>query len=201
MITTLLLDFGGVIAEEGFYAGLLAIGKRNRRDPERFFRDVERIIFESGYLIGRTGEAFFWDAVRRETGITGSNAEFREEILGRFSLRPEMLAVVDRSRQEGLTAAMLSDQTNWLEEIDARTPFLGHFDHIFNSFRLHKSKRDPSVFTEVCDILGVPPGSILFVDDNAGHIERAAGRGLLVHHFTASGTFQQALAEFTGEKR
>lgn len=201
MITTLLLDFGGVLAEEGFYAGLRELGTDRGLDPDRFFKDVERIIFDSGYLVGRSGEAAFWDAVRRETGITGSNSVLREEILRRFTLRPEMLAVVDQSRRAGLTVAMLSDQTNWLEEIDSRTPFLDRFDRIFNSFRLHKSKRDPSVFTDVCDMLGVPPDSVLFVDDNAGHIERAAGRGLQVYHFTTSGAFLQALAELTGEKK
>ncbi len=68
-IKTVLFDFGGVIAEEGFREGLFAIGRMQGLDPERFFRDVERIIVATGYLTGAGDEARFWDAVRKETGI------------------------------------------------------------------------------------------------------------------------------------
>lgn len=199
MITTLLFDFGGVLAEEGFHAGLLEIGKSHGLDPERFFNDVDRVIFDSGYLVGRTDEAFFWDAVRRETGIAGSNTDLREEILRRFTLRPGMLAIVDRLRREGLTAAMLSDQTNWLEELDKRTPFLNRFDRIFNSFRIHKSKRDPSVFTDVCNELGRRPGEVLFVDDNDGHVQRAASQGLQTLRFTTIEAFERRIDGVLGK--
>ncbi len=190
---TLLIDFGGVIAEEGFHQGLLAIGKRQGLDPDRFFHDVERIIFDRGYLSGRASEAVFWDAVRRETGVKGSDEELRGEIIRRFSLRPNMLAAMDRLRRAGMQIVMLSDQTNWLEEIDAATGLFGHFDRIFNSYRIHKSKRDPSVFDDVCHDLSVRPDEVLFVDDNAGHIARAASRGLRVHHFTTAADFHEKI--------
>lgn len=188
-IGTVLLDFGGVVAEEGFHAGLLAIGGKNGLEPDRFFRDAERIIMESGYLTGQSTESVFWDAIRKDTGITGPDRELRQEILQRFVLRPAMLDAADRLRRNWLAVAMLSDQTNWLEEIDSPTGLFGHFDRVFNSYRMHKSKRDASVFSDVCHDLGKAPGSVLFVDDNAGHIERAAACGLRVHHFTTVEAF------------
>ena len=188
-ITTMLLDFGGVVAEEGFHEGLLAIGKRNGLDPETFFRTVDRLIFDSGYLTGQAPEAAFWDAVRIATGVAGADEGLKEEILPRFIIRAEMLDAADRLRKAGLTVAMLSDQTDWLEEIDRRTGLFRHFDRVFNSYCMHKSKRDASVFDDVCTALGARPAAVLFVDDNAGHIERAASRGLQVHHFTAMETF------------
>jgi putative hydrolase of the HAD superfamily len=195
-LKAVLFDFGGVIAEEGFREGLMAIGKKNNLDPERFFADVDRLIYETGYLIGRTDEASFWNTVRKKTGITGSDGELREEILRRFILRPEMLAYADRMRANGLRAAMLSDQTNWLEEIDRKTPLFGHFDMVFNSFRLHKSKRDPSVFRDVCSALGVRTDEVLFVDDNINHIKRAESEGLRTIHFTTIGEFEKRIRNF-----
>ncbi len=118
LIRAILFDFGGVIAEEGFYKGLIAIGEKNGLDPEAFFTTVDALIYETGYLIGKADEALFWNAVRGKTGIGGSDAELRKEILKRFALRPEMIAAVDHLRSRGLMVAMLSDQTNWLEEID-----------------------------------------------------------------------------------
>jgi putative hydrolase of the HAD superfamily len=195
-IKAVLLDFGGVIAEEGFREGLMAIGKKNNLDPEGFFADVDRLIYETGYLIGRTDEASFWNVVRKKTGITGSDEELREEILTRFVFRPAMLASADRLRAAGLKVAMLSDQTNWLEEIDCKTPLFGHFDMVFNSFRLHKSKRDPSVFRDVCSALRVQPDETLFVDDNINHIKRAEREGLRAIHFTTIGEFEKRIRYF-----
>src|SRR3990172_8968375 len=117
-IKAVLLDFGGVLAEEGFREGLRAIGERNGLDPGAFFETADRIIYETGYLTGLADEASFWSALREQTGIRGSDGELRREILRRFVVRPEMLAFVDLLRSRGLIVAMLSDQTNWLGELD-----------------------------------------------------------------------------------
>ncbi len=184
VISAVLFDFGGVIAEEGFRDGLLEIGRRNGLDPAAFFLAVERIIADCGYLTGDAGEAVFWEAVRRESGIGGTDRELREEILRRFVLRPAMLDLADGVRRTGAVAALLSDQTNWLEEIDGATGLFRRFDAVFNSYRIRKSKRDASVFDDVCSALGVPPASALFIDDNAGHVGRAGSRGLRTVLFT-----------------
>ena len=139
LIRAVLFDFGGVIAEEGFYHGLMAIGEKRGMDPSAFFETVDRIVYETGYLMGIADETAFWKAVKQETGIQGGDAELREEILGRFVLRPAMIAAVDSLRSKGLTVALLSDQTDWLEKIDATTGLFRHFDWVFNSFRMHKS--------------------------------------------------------------
>src|SRR5512143_1040868 len=98
VIKAILFDFGGVIAEEGFWKGLRVIGAKNRVDPDEFFRTVDALIYETGYLTGSTDEASFWNAVRRKTGIRGTDAELRNEILKRFVLRPDMIASVDLLR-------------------------------------------------------------------------------------------------------
>ncbi len=182
-IAAILFDFGGVLAEEGFREGLFTIGRKNGLEPERFFGFVDDLIYESGYLTGRTSEARFWDSVREGTSVIGSDSELRKEILERFVLRPDMIASVDLLRTRGVTVALLSDQTNWLEEIDRETALFQHFDLIFNSYQIHKSKRDASVFRDVCGFLGVEPGETLFVDDNIEHIRRAQGQGFQTIHF------------------
>jgi putative hydrolase of the HAD superfamily len=196
MIQAVLFDYGGVLAEEGFREGLKAIGKRNGLDPDAFFGTVDTLIYETGYLVGAADEAAFWDAVRNRTGIGGSDSELRDEILKRFVLRPEMIAEVDAVRAQCIVVAMLSDQTNWLEELDRSTNLFRHFDRVFNSFRIHKSKRDAAVFREVCGVLGVQPGSTLFVDDNIGHVKRAQGEGLQTILFESIAGFQQQIRTY-----
>jgi putative hydrolase of the HAD superfamily len=193
IIKAVLFDFGGVIAEEGFWNGLHAIGKENGLDPDDFFRTVEALIYETGYLIGKSDEALFWNAVRSKTGVRRTDAELRNEILKRFVLRPGMIASADLLRSKGIIVAMLSDQTDWLDEIDRQTALFRHFDTVFNSFRLHKSKRDASVFRDVCSTLGVKPEETLFVDDNINHIERARGQGLQTIHFTGIAEYKKQI--------
>jgi putative hydrolase of the HAD superfamily len=193
MIRTVFLDFGGVIAEEGFYNGLKAIAVQNGLEPDSFFRLAEEIIHETGYVTGKTSEHAYWDAVRERTGLRREDAYLREEILSRFIVRPEMLTHADRIRTGGRNVCILSDQTDWLDELDRRSPFFGHFDRVFNSYLMHKSKRDASVFTDVCRELALGPEEVLFVDDNINNINRAAGAGLRTVHFTDLAAFVAAM--------
>jgi putative hydrolase of the HAD superfamily len=195
VLKAILFDFGGVIAEEGFHQGLLSIGKKNGLGPEAFFVTAEALIHEIGYVTGNSDEATYWNAVRGKTGITGSDAELTDEILKRFVFRAEMISSVDLLRSKGLMVAMLSDQTDWLEGIDQRSGLFRHFDAVFNSFRLHKSKRDASVFREVCATLGVRPEETLFVDDTIGHIERAREQGLQTIHFKGVDDYKKEISE------
>jgi putative hydrolase of the HAD superfamily len=195
-ITAVLFDFGGVIAEEGFFEGLLAIGRQNGFDPKAFFTVVESLIYETGYLIGTAGEDEFWNAVRSRTGITGDDQSLREEILQRFVIRPDMLSAADLLRDRGMSVAMLSDQTNWLDEINGRTLLFRHFDRVFNSYHLHKSKRDASVFADVCSALSAFPDKTLFIDDNINHIMRASHQGLKTIHYVTKDDFNRQLQEY-----
>ena len=196
VIKTILFDFGGVLAEEGFLEGLQRIGKNNGLDPDTFFSVADSLIYETGYLTGLSDEAAFWSAVRKRTGIGGADTELRREILERFVLRPEMIATVDCLRAGGIRVAMLSDQTNWLEEIDGKTGLFKHFDRVLNSFLTHKSKRESSTFSDACRELGITPEEALFIDDNLHHINRAKSTGLAAIHFSTYDDFKRQLKQY-----
>jgi putative hydrolase of the HAD superfamily len=177
-IRAVVFDYGGVIAEEGFVNGLGAIAGRQDLSPDRVREAAVKAIHASGYIVGRAPESEFWSLFRRMTGVQGEDAELRREILGRFRLRPRMLELVRALRARGLRVAILSDQTDWLDALEARDHFFADFDRIFNSYYMRKTKRDPSLFEDVSRDLGIAPERIVFVDDKTGHVERARSRGL-----------------------
>jgi len=191
MIKAVIFDFGGVLAEEGFREGLKAIAMKNGLNPDDFFKTAEHIIYETGYVTGIADESIFWRALREKTGIKGRDYELREEILKRFLLRPEMFKYVDNIRFAGLVAAILSDQTNWLDEINEKTPFYRYFDFIFNSYKIRKSKRDSSIFSEICLRIGVRPSETIFIDDNIRNINAAESEGLKTIHFINIADFEE----------
>ncbi|HPD97480.1 MAG TPA: HAD family phosphatase [Synergistales bacterium] len=171
-------DFGGVIAEEGFYNGMKAIALRFGLDPEETVDMAFRLVFEAGFVEGGCTEDELWDLFRKETGISARDRDLREMVLSRFIVRPWMLQLARSLREDGIITAMLTDQTEWLKELDGRAPFLDLFDPVLNSWDTGKTKKDPSSFTDLASAVGLKPEEILFIDDNEGNVERASTMGL-----------------------
>jgi len=195
IIRAVVFDFGGVLAEEGFQQGLYAIAEKFCLDQKRFFHLANEAVYNSGYVIGTGSEKDYWNEVREHSGIMATDAELRQEILSRFIPRPWMLETVRAIRQQGFLTAILSDQSDWLDQLEARYHFFQYFDAVFNSFHLGRTKRDPSLFVEILQALKVKADETLFVDDNIGHIDRAAAAGLQTHHFVDRDAFMKRLKE------
>jgi putative hydrolase of the HAD superfamily len=174
-----IFDFGGVIAEEGFRKGLKAIARANGLDEMVFFESARDLIYQTGYVTGTGDEHGYWEAVRQRFGITETDEILREQVLKRFVLRPEMLSFASDLRGSGHTTALLTDQTDWLYRLDRESgmTILSQFQFIFNSYELHMSKREKSLFYHVESTLKAAPGYILFIDDNPDNIEMAVQAG------------------------
>lgn len=192
-ICAILLDYGGVLAEEGFREGLEAIGSSTAMGADEFFRIAADAVYDSGYLTGQADEHTYWDMVRQRTHVERTDEDMRTIILRRFVLRPWMLDVVRNLRASGLTVCILSDQTQWLDYLDERDDFFRDFAHVFNSYYLGKGKRDATIFTDVAARLNVRPEQILFVDDNEGHIRRARSKSLHTILFRDRESFMQEM--------
>ena len=106
-----------------------------------------------------------------------------------------MLEEIKRIKTAGVIVALLSDQTDWLDELNERAPFYHYFDYVFNSFNMTKSKRDAALFDDVVRQLAVKPQEILFVDDTRENLELAQIRGWKTLHFTNVEDFRKALKE------
>ena len=197
-IRVVLFDFGGVLAEEGFRAGLLAIARLNGLDPETVHRKGIDTFYESGYVTGTAKEDDFWRLMRGRFNFNETDAALTDIILDRFTLRPEMIDLVRVLRARGLTCAILSDQTDWLDRLDQRDRFYREFDRVYCSYRLGRSKREASLFDEVAADLGVRPAEAVFLDDDPGNVERARSRGLGVLCCDAAAQCRAGLQDMLG---
>lgn len=193
MVEAVLFDFGGVLAEEGFKNGLSLLATMNDLDPESFFETARDLISSTGYLTGKSSEADYFRALREKTAVNHSDAEMRRIILDGFILRGWMLDLVDALKAKGVRTAVLSDQTDWLDLLDEKYGFSKHFERVFNSYHLGRSKSDPALFTDVVRWMGLVPEVVLFIDDTKAHIERARSAGL---HAIAYETRERFLEDF-----
>jgi putative hydrolase of the HAD superfamily len=193
-VKAILLDFGGVIAEEGFKEGLRAIALDHELDPNIVISTAFKITYDIGFVLGEVREDAFWKEMRRRFSFRGRERDLTEQILSRFTLRPWMLDVATDLKALGLVVGILSDQCHWLDELDQRHGFFKRFDYIFNSYHLHISKKDPEIFDMVSQRLHIDPANILFVDDHEAHIARARQKSIQVILYVDKASYIQQLA-------
>lgn len=177
-VRTILIDYGGVLAEEGFREGLGAIARETGLDLEKDVPEAYEMAWTTGLVLGKCDVAAFWQAFRRATGITRDDAWLTDACLSRFVLRPYMLDCIDRARGAGVRTAILSDQCQWLETLDARDGFFAHFDAVFNSYRYGVTKREAAFFQVALKALDAAPETTLFIDDAPRNVAMAASLGL-----------------------
>jgi putative hydrolase of the HAD superfamily len=192
-IKAVLFDFGGVLAEEGFRNGLRALAQEQGLDVEHMPEQGMRAVYDSGFVLGQGTATDFWALLRQRTGLVGDDELLSEHILRGFVLRPWMIELVQRLHERGYITGILSDQTHWLDDLDARASFKHVFDRVYNSYYLGKGKRDPSLFADVAADVGLTPSAILFVDDDAGNVARAQAAGLQAIQYIDRADFEAAL--------
>jgi HAD superfamily hydrolase (TIGR01509 family) len=176
-IKAVYLDLGGVYYTEGFREGLFAIARGHGVDEEQFYRTATEIVFSTGYVLGTAPEVDFWGQLAEVTGINQDLYTERETILAAFKPMDGMQELTARVRGQ-ITVGLLTDQSNWLYELDERDDFLQAFDTIVSSYEEGFSKRGMELFRVACERLILLPEELAFFDDNQGNIDRAKEFGL-----------------------
>jgi HAD superfamily hydrolase (TIGR01509 family) len=195
MIKVVFFDFGGVLAEEGFREGLLAIARHHGLDPQEFLKTAVDLTFNQGFVTGKLDVKMYWQMLREKTRLHAPDDALSHEVLSRFTVRPWMLDLVKKLKQAFIRVAILSDQTKWLDEFAKKHGFCQLFERIFNSYYLGMSKRDLALFDYVVVEMRVKPEEALLIDDNQGNIERAKQRGLQGILFQTRESFESELAD------
>jgi len=177
-IRAVLFDYGGVIAEEGFYNGLVELAKEQSLHVRSMPAEGMKAVYDSAFVLGHGTAAEFWTLLRKRTGLEGDDDFLTGRINDGFQIRHWIIELVRSLRAKGYMTGILSDQTHWLNELDKRDHFFREFDHVYNSYYLGKGKSDPSLFTDVVNDLKLQPGEVLFIDDNEKNIQAAWKMGL-----------------------
>lgn len=192
-LDAVIFDFGGVLAEEGFFDGFKALAEAQDIDFTLLSESAVDLCRKDGYCWAAIDETEFWKRLRERTGVAGSDAELRRELLSRFVLRPWMMQTVDKLKAAGYKVAILSDQTNWLRELDAELGFMSRFDLVWNSYETGRTKKEPELLADFAAALGTTPERCLFVDDHGGHVRRADRLGMPAIHYIGREDFERRL--------
>lgn len=176
----ILFDLGGVLieltgtAQMGAWSGIA--------DNEELWR---RWLTSPGvrrFETGRSTADEFAAAMCLEFALPVAAAEFMAE----FAMWPrrvfpgahELLgALASRHR---LAVLSNNNAVHW-ERISRDMGLGDYFGASFLSHEIGLIKPDRAVFEHVADVLGYPPGRVLFLDDNQLNVEQAAAVGMVAH--------------------
>ena len=184
MISTVAFDFGGVLAEDGFLDGLLKLATKWNCNANWLKKTAVETIYNCGYVNGHCDEKTFWKLLSQNSGIRFEANMVREIVINGFILRPDVIEYVQEIRQAGYHVVLLSDHTNWLDELDQRKPFFHLFHRVYSSYHVHYNKREGTIFPYVLADMGVKAQKVVLIDDNLGNIDLAEKMGLIGVHFT-----------------
>jgi len=196
-ISVVLFDYGGVLADEGFRDGLVALAKEQDLDVAAMPAEGMKAVYDSGFVLGRGTAADFWALMRKRTGLEGDDDVLTDRILSGFVIRPWIMEQVQQLHEQGYVTGILSDQTDWLDSLNKKYHFFDAFDHVFNSYYRGKGKQDPSLFTDVATELGLSLAEILFIDDDLGNVARAQDTGMQALQFVDKESFLFELKQLT----
>jgi glucose-1-phosphatase len=172
-----LFDLGGVLVRLGGVPQMQALSGIESEDALwarwlscPWVRDFER---------GRCSPDDFAAGIIDEWGLSVTADDFLE----RFRSWPEALfagavQLVGEVRARCRVGCLSNtNQLHWAEQ-SSRWGLADLFEVAFLSYQLDLVKPDRAIFTHVTSAVGLPPGRILFLDDNAVNVEQARSVGL-----------------------
>ena len=187
----LLLDVGGVVvrhafelrdlieARLGLAPGAIARGGPFGPAPDSDWDRVER---------RELSENAYWLAWTEEIGRMAGRPDLTVQELWPLAyrgdehefLRPEVVSLVEDAADAGVRTAMLSNDLttfhgeSWVDKV----PFFGRLGRFFDAASLGARKPDPTAYTGAVERLGLPAGTVLFVDDLPENVIGASEAGL-----------------------
>lgn len=187
-------DFGGVILASPFDAfhdyerahglPLGFIRSVNAADPDTnaWARVERREITVEDFDV-----AFAVESERRGHRVPGS------EVLGLLhgAVRPAMVAALDRVIEAGYVTACLTNNVVSDDRPEVQ-PIMARFHHVIESSKIGARKPDLVFYERACEVAGVEPGTVVFLDDLGINLKPARALGMTTIKVSATA---QAIAD------
>jgi putative hydrolase of the HAD superfamily len=181
VIDAVFWDFGGVILTSPFQA--FNRYERDRGLPADVIRSIN----------ANDPHANAWARLER-TEITAEqvDAEFAREasalghdirgadVLSLLAgdVRPEMVAALDAVIAAGYRTACLTNNVVGGEQRADVAAVMARFDHVIESSKVGVRKPEPAFYELACELVGVQPSSVVFLDDLGVNLKPAAAMGM-----------------------
>ena len=121
-----------------------------------------------------------WQAVGEALGLSASQLrELRASFYDGDVLNQQLLAYIDRLRQQDIALGLLSNFSTDLRGMLEAQDLLRRFDHVAISAEIGTMKPDAAAYEAILGMLAVPASACVFIDDLPANV--AAARALGMH--------------------
>jgi putative hydrolase of the HAD superfamily len=179
-ITAAFFDFGGVILSSPFEA--FAHHERQQGLPEGFIRRINATDPDTNAWArlerSEVDLEQFCELFEAEAEAAGHRVDARAvlELLS-GELRPAMAEAVRRC-SDRLTTALLTNNVVGMDRSSHFDEVLARFDVIVESSRVGVRKPDPRFYEMACELAGVGPEEVVFLDDLGVNLKPARALGM-----------------------
>jgi putative hydrolase of the HAD superfamily len=181
-IRAALFDFGGVISSSPFDG--FAQYERDRGLPEGFLRGLNATNHDTNAWARHERNEVTFDefcaAYEAEALAKGWTIDAREVMACLAGeIRPEMLEAIKRCHERLKTALITNNVASMSDGEPSMVAVVdGMFDVIVESSKTGLRKPDPRIYELTCELLGVEPDEIVFLDDLGINLKPAAQMGM-----------------------
>lgn len=202
-------DFGGVITSSPFEA--FRRFERENGLPQDFLRGVNAVNPDTNawarFERSELDLAAFDAAFEEETRAAGHPVPGRKviELLG-GDVRPEMVRALQRIREDYRVACITNNVRagqgpgmHLSEERAAEiSAIMSLFEYVVESSRLGMRKPDPRIYTHACELVGVQPEEVVYLDDLGINLKPARALGMATVKVVQPRTALEELSELLG---
>jgi putative hydrolase of the HAD superfamily len=195
VIRAVFFDFGGVLSTSPFDA--FASYEERSGLPPGFIRTLNSTNPDDNAWAhlerGDVTLAEFAERFEREAVALGRRVDGRE-VLSCLSgeIRPQMIEAVRRCRGRLTTGLLTNNFVTAESSLDAHVDVLALFDIVVESSRTGVRKPEPRFYEIACELAGVEPNEVVFLDDLGINLKPAAAMGMTTIKVTDA---DRALAE------
>jgi putative hydrolase of the HAD superfamily len=108
------------------------------------------------------------------------------DVGGWLHLDPETIDVLRDAHGRGTRMTLLSNAPHELADVVETLPELDFFDDYVFSARIGVAKPEPAAFEAALEVMGLPPGDVLFIDDREANVAGARAVGLDARRYTSA---------------
>lgn len=171
-------DLGKVLLDFDYAVAARRIAARSRLDEAAVRAVLAQSPLLSRYETGLMSRQEFYEAIRQQTGFTGSLEEFGRCFADIFWPIDPMVAVHGALRRRGVSTWLFSNTNDLaMEHIRQHFPFVQDFDGCILSYEVRSMKPAPGMYETLERLSGRRGPEIVYLDDRPENVEAGLARG------------------------
>ncbi len=183
MIKTIIFDLGGVYFSDGVKKLVDTLSQKYGLERIAIAKALEDPL-ASDYRMGKVSEDTFWDAMKKQWGISESSQSLALLWHTQYVPIDGMVHLVDKLKDAGFELLFLSDNIpQRVEYLEKKYNFTRHFSDGVYSHHIGARKPDIKMYEEVLKKTKSRPEECVFIDDKQKNLIPAQKIGMKTIHF------------------